>query len=165
LRIHTTYLLLLIFAAGILLPAMISISLLLHKESVFDSSDYEGERATTLSFSASQYAALNWNDGNEFIYNDQHYDLSSIHKKGNIYIVSCLSDQKEDQLISKLDKTSAEKHTVKKVVFNWMVFNYPYTDSSLLIYVTCFIQPKGFFHPWNDAPRSITTPPPRFMSC
>jgi hypothetical protein len=145
-------------------PVTLSFSLFIHKATVFDFPEFTNTENQTISISASEFSALNWTDEHEFIYKGAHYDLYSINKKGNRYLLSCLSDKKEDQLLSKLDNAIGGKRGLKKITYRIITFT-PAPETRLIsFHLTKVIQQKKLLVIWNDAPKSITTPPPRFMS-
>ncbi|HEU4716236.1 MAG TPA: hypothetical protein VFU15_00295 [Bacteroidia bacterium] len=158
------YLLVILFVAGSFLPAVMSVSLFLHRADVFDLMEKTGEQESLLSLSPSEFAAIKWNNDHEFTFHNSHYDLFAVTKKAGNYILSCFSDKKEDEIINTLDKTAAGERGAKKIAFRLMIFDHTDHGFAFRLLFSDFNPGMSITRSWNDAPRAITSPPPRFMS-
>lgn len=124
-----------------------------------------------LILTADQYAAVCFIEEDEFIYDEQLYDMILKESSGNRIILYCYSDEKEEQLINTAKHffnqgNNASKSSDEQTDFLELIIK----DSDFLstTYEFQSIQSNVFFRPYSDTYNDLSPtphfPPPRIIS-
>lgn len=114
----------------------------------------------SFSFTAEEFASLKWTDGQkEFERDGKMFDVASVEKKGDTYIIYCENDFFEDVLIGLL-KTGAEKTKAK--AFVPLSFAQPIPDFEFSTFSVDHRPGNDFKSDlYLSSPMEKSTPPPR----
>lgn len=120
---------------------------------------------TELLFPSKEIATLEWEGSNEFRYRGEMYDVISIEKINDHFLVRCVADSKETTLLSqylKAQQQSGNNAPTKSILKLLNVYFLPSSVAFLQTPELKNSKPKSCFRSWLPHPtQPIVTPPPQ----